>query len=274
MLSGPPPPGAQQRLGRGAAGDRVGGVATPDRGTHRGDPLGAAGDHQPDVRAAQVGQRHARDAPGQITLFHRVRAASCASMIGSRRNRVASFASLSTAGTCRFMQVADSFWATTVEQVSAASHASWVSPRSSSSTTAAFPDCRAGRLPRYNFRGLLDVHYTLRPACSLNPLKSSFAESFNPLAESFNPLPANCSDTTGWNDPCRAGISPAEKWRLSTAHPQPGANATAWNWTFGHGPVGSTSTTVSPCSSQHRCLLAAGRSRPSAGRSVGRVVEN
>jgi len=43
--------------------------------------------------------------------------------------------------------------------------------RSPSSTTATFPVCTAGRLPHYNFRGLLGVHTTLRPACSLNSLR-------------------------------------------------------------------------------------------------------
>jgi hypothetical protein len=33
-------------------------------------------------------------------------------------------------------------------------------------TTAAFPKCLEGRLPRTTFLGLLDVHCTLRPACS------------------------------------------------------------------------------------------------------------
>ena len=85
--------------------------------------------------------------------------------------------------------------------------------RSPSSTTAAFPECRAGRLPHHNFRGLLGVHCALRPAGSLSSRGAL-------LTECFNRPPVDRSAATGWNDPCRAGIAPAEKWRLCTAHLQ------------------------------------------------------
>ena len=57
----------------------------------------------------------------------------------------------------------------------------WVRASFSSPTAAAFPELQAGRLPHYPFRGLLSVHYTLRPMRSLSPLRTLLHQKLQPL---------------------------------------------------------------------------------------------
>jgi hypothetical protein len=53
---------------------------------------------------------------------------------------------------------------------------------------AAFPVCVVGRLRINLFRGLLDVHCTLRPAYSLNHQSDPFASEGLPQPLSHQPL--------------------------------------------------------------------------------------
>ena len=85
--------------------------------------------------------------------------------------------------------------------------------RSPSPTAAAFPERQAGRLPHHPFRGLLSVHCTLRPVYSPSPNRARYTGSFSHFVTSIT-VPI----ATGWNDTCRVGVSPTEKWRLCTAH--------------------------------------------------------
>ena len=80
---------------------------------------------------------------------------------------------------------------------------------------AAFPVSVAGRLPHHSFRGLLSVHFALRPAWSLSrPRRPLVIGVLQPMA-----LPPSSAPTaTGWSDSCRAGFAPAEEWCLFTAH--------------------------------------------------------
>ncbi len=55
----------------------------------------------------------------------------------------------------------------------------WVLTSLASPAIAAFREFWARRLPHYPFRGLLDVHCSLRPACSLNRLAIRLSECFN-----------------------------------------------------------------------------------------------
>ncbi len=55
----------------------------------------------------------------------------------------------------------------------------WVLTSLASPAMAAFREFWARRLPHYPFRGLLDVHCSLRPACSLNRLAIRLSECFN-----------------------------------------------------------------------------------------------
>ncbi len=48
----------------------------------------------------------------------------------------------------------------------------------------AFPVTVAGRLPHQHFRGLLRVHFSLRPARSLTLLKGPFAKCFSAFVAS------------------------------------------------------------------------------------------
>ena len=75
---------------------------------------------------------------------------------------------------------------------------------------AAFPESWAGRLPHCPFRGLLGVHCSLRPACSLNHLVILMFEGFSGFVTS-----TAAPIATGWSDRCRAGFTPAEDQRLS-----------------------------------------------------------
>ena len=84
---------------------------------------------------------------------------------------------------------------------------------------AAFPVSSAGRLPRYPFRGLLNVHCALSPARSLNRPRRPFSIE---VLQSVSLPPRTAPIATGWSDSCRTGSAPAEKQRLSTAHGEPG----------------------------------------------------
>ncbi len=87
---------------------------------------------------------------------------------------------------------------------------------------AAFPVSSAGRLPRYPFRGLLNVHCALSPARSLNRPRRPFSIE---VLQSVSLPPRTAPIATGWSDSCRTGSAPAEKQRLSTAHDEPGLGA-------------------------------------------------
>ena len=85
--------------------------------------------------------------------------------------------------------------------------------RSTSPTTAAFPEFPTGRLPHQSFRGLLSVHCSLWPACSPSPIWTLYTGSFGRFVTS-----TTAPIATGWSDRCRVGISPTERTRLFTAH--------------------------------------------------------
>ncbi len=63
-------------------------------------------------------------------------------------------------------------------------------------TTAAFPRCLMGRLPRTTFRGLDSVHITLRPACSPHRQAACCLEGFDGFVTS-----TAAPIATGWSDP-------------------------------------------------------------------------
>ena len=77
-----------------------------------------------------------------------------------------------------------------------------------SRSVSAFPDFRAGRLPHYPFRGLLGVHYALRPVRSLSRPRRPFVTGV--LRPMLLP-PSSAPTATGWSDRCRAGFAPAEE---------------------------------------------------------------
>ena len=82
--------------------------------------------------------------------------------------------------------------------------------RSSSPATPAFPESQAGRLLHHAFRGLLNVHCSLPPACSPSPFRTLYTGSFSRFVTSTT-VPI----ATGWNDSCRVGVSPTERTRLA-----------------------------------------------------------
>ena len=86
-----------------------------------------------------------------------------------------------------------------------------------SRSVSAFPDFRAGRLPHCPFRGLLGVHYALRPVRSLSRPRRPFVTG---VLRPMSLPPSSAPTATGWSDSCRAGFAPAEEWRLLTAHPK------------------------------------------------------
>ena len=72
---------------------------------------------------------------------------------------------------------------------------------SSSPAMSAFREFRARRLPHCPFRGLLSVHCTLRPACSLN---SQWSPSLEVLQRMSLP-PYAAPSATGWSDQLPGG---------------------------------------------------------------------
>ena len=80
---------------------------------------------------------------------------------------------------------------------------------------AAFPASVTGRLPHHSFRGLLSVHFALRPAWSLSRPRRPFVIG---VLRPMSLPPSSAPTATGWSDSCRAGFAPAEEWRLVTAH--------------------------------------------------------
>ena len=72
-------------------------------------------------------------------------------------------------------------------------------------TTAAFPKCLVGRLPRTTFRGLNGVHMTLRPVYSPHRQAACCLEGFDGFVTS-----TAAPIATGWSDLCRVGIAPTE----------------------------------------------------------------
>jgi hypothetical protein len=89
-------------------------------------------------------------------------------------------------------------------------------PVARSPTTAAFPRCLVGRLPRTTFRGLNSVHMTLRPACSPHRQAACCLEGFDGFVTS-----TAAPIATGWSDLCRVGLTPTEVPRLFTTHRHP-----------------------------------------------------
>ena len=77
--------------------------------------------------------------------------------------------------------------------------------RSLPGSPAAFPCYWEGRLPHWAFRGLLSVHCTFRPACSLNRPR----RPFSPSASTHVVTSMNRSAATSWSDSCCAGFAPA-----------------------------------------------------------------
>ena len=73
-----------------------------------------------------------------------------------------------------------------------------------SPSSAAFPVKKSGRLLQLLFRGLLSVHFTLRPACSRSRLATLSIESSDSFVAS-----AVDSIATGWSEPVPGvGIEP------------------------------------------------------------------
>lgn len=79
------------------------------------------------------------------------------------------------------------------------------------SLTAAFPDLLAGRLPHRPFRGLLDVHFALRPAWLAESPRRSFPSKAPTVLLPPPPLRLLPAGATS----CRAGLSPAGTSTLS-----------------------------------------------------------
>jgi hypothetical protein len=79
--------------------------------------------------------------------------------------------------------------------------------------TAAFPVLKPGRLPHHLFRGLLDVHCTLRPADS----RSRLHDPFHQRLRRFRYLHRR-SDCYRLERELPGGYSPTENTRLVTAH--------------------------------------------------------
>ncbi len=96
-------------------------------------------------------------------------------------------------------------------------------PVALSPTTAAFPKCLMGRLPRTTFRGLNSVHMTLRPAYSPHRQAACCLEGFDGFVTS-----TAAPIATGWSDLCRVGIAPTEKLHLFTTHRHPSVNPRRW----------------------------------------------
>jgi hypothetical protein len=76
--------------------------------------------------------------------------------------------------------------------------------RSSSSAAAAFPKFEVGRLPHLSFRGLLGVHSRFGLHHRRVAKATLYTEDSDGIVTS-----AAASIATGWNDPCRTGLSPA-----------------------------------------------------------------
>ena len=89
----------------------------------------------------------------------------------------------------------------------------WVFMSFSFPNGGGLPESQAGRLPHCPFRGLLDVHCSLRPVRSLSPFGPFSIGSFNRFVAS-----AAVPTATGWNDPCRVGFAPTGTVHLCTAH--------------------------------------------------------
>jgi hypothetical protein len=82
---------------------------------------------------------------------------------------------------------------------------------------AAFPVFSPGRLARYPFRGLPDVHSRYGLHVRQVPLRTLYTEGFNRFVTStIAPI------ATGWSDSCRVGFAPTGKQRLITAHEKDG----------------------------------------------------
>lgn len=79
------------------------------------------------------------------------------------------------------------------------------------SAAAAFPDIQAGRLPHYPFRGLLNVHYALRPAWLAESPRRSFPSKAPTVSLPPPPLRLLPAGATS----CRVGVAPTGKTNTS-----------------------------------------------------------
>lgn len=89
----------------------------------------------------------------------------------------------------------------------------WVLVSLASPETTAFPEIRAGRLPHYPFRGLLDVYSRY----GLHTRRATKVAIYT--EELFSRTPCTAAPiATGWSDSCRMGFAPTGRPCLCTAH--------------------------------------------------------
>ena len=89
----------------------------------------------------------------------------------------------------------------------------WVLVSLASPETTAFPEIRAGRLPHYPFRGLLDVYSRY----GLHTRRATKVALYT--EELFSRTPCTAAPiATGWSDSCRMGFAPTGRPCLCTAH--------------------------------------------------------
>ena len=89
----------------------------------------------------------------------------------------------------------------------------WVRSSLTSPSMTAFPGCLAGRLPHSTFRGLLSVYSRYGLHTRQAPFRALFTEGFSRFVTS-----TTAPIATGWSDSCRAGLTPAGRPCLCTAH--------------------------------------------------------
>jgi hypothetical protein len=83
----------------------------------------------------------------------------------------------------------------------------------SSFAISAFPEIMAGRLPHHVFRGLLSVHSRYGLHTHQVTFMTLYTGGFSRFVTS-----TTAPIATGWNESCRAGVAPAGKPCLCTAH--------------------------------------------------------
>lgn len=70
---------------------------------------------------------------------------------------------------------------------------------------AAFPQFGDGRLPHYSYRGLLSIHSRFGLQLRQVAISDPYTRDSGSFVTSTTPPVA-----TGWNDPCRTGLTPAK----------------------------------------------------------------
>src|SRR5437870_5550330 len=78
---------------------------------------------------------------------------------------------------------------------------------------SAFPIPLPGRLPHYDFRGLLGVHSRYGLPARGAAVAALCIEGFGSIVTA-----TAAPIATGWSESCRVGFTPAEERRLGTAH--------------------------------------------------------